>query len=194
MTVLAVACARKEAPAGQTLTQEFWPTEAYGSEAGAAKKVVLSSFETGRLDDQASSFRAGFRAERFAARPLSAPRVESGVVITDWLDTPVDLDADAFREDWNKYLDEFEEILPTEVHTWEVQLRPGPNGEPSTGFSIGYRECCAGARDDLGDRQRERPTRGHLATKGGQLPVETIQLLGHQASLLAMDVDKAIGF
>lgn len=125
-----LACSREATPAGETLTQEFWPTEAYGSEAGATKKIVLSSLETGRLEEQASGFLVDFRGESFAARPLSPPRIESGVVISDWIHQPAELEAPAFRKDWNAYLAEFAEILTTEVHTWEVQLNPGPGGEP----------------------------------------------------------------
>ncbi len=124
-------CSRSGTPAGETLSQEFWPTETWGSDAGAAKKVMLSSWEAGGLDeDGAAAFLPGFRGERFSGRQHSERRVESGVVLLDWGPAPSDLDPAAFRAAWNDYLAEFEEILTTEVHTWEVQLRPGPDGEP----------------------------------------------------------------
>ncbi len=125
------ACSRPGAPAGETLTQEFWPTETWGSEAGSTKKVILASYEAGGLGEEgAASFLPGFRGERFAGREHSSRRVGSGVLLLDWAAAPADLDAAAFRAAWNDYLAEFEEILTTEVHTWEVQLRPGPAGEP----------------------------------------------------------------
>ncbi len=127
----ALACSGPESPAGVTLTTEFWPTETYSSEAGSTKKVVLSSFEAGALgEESAGSFLEAFQGEDFSGRRLAPPRVETGVVILDWLEVPADLGAEPFRAAWNDYLAEFAEILSTEVHTWEVQLRPGPAGEP----------------------------------------------------------------
>ncbi|MFQ5526692.1 MAG: FG-GAP repeat domain-containing protein [Thermoanaerobaculia bacterium] len=128
--LLAAACAGPETPAGETLTQEFWPTEIYSSEAGSTKKVLLSSFADGPLSEESGSvFLPEFRGEAFGGRPVSKPRVESGVIFTDWLESPAGLGPTAFRESWNRYLAEFAEVLTTEVHTWEVQLRPGPNAE-----------------------------------------------------------------
>jgi hypothetical protein len=127
----ALACAKPSAPAGETLTQEFWPTETYGSEAGSTKDVILASYQAGGLETAATeNFLPDFRAEGFAARARTAPRVSSGVVIADWLAAPAELDGQSFVANWNDYLAEFEEILTTEVHTWEVQLRSGPQGEP----------------------------------------------------------------
>ncbi len=116
---------------GETLTAEFWPTETYGSEASDTKNVIVATYTSGTLEPSAlTSFEAEFRGEAFGRRPLAAPRIESGVEIRDWLDLESDLSAEAFRESWNRYLAEFEEILTVEKHTWEVQLRPGPAGEP----------------------------------------------------------------
>jgi len=131
VAVLWVACAGPEAPAGETLTEDFWPTEVYSGEAGPTKQVILSSFGEGKLaGDATESFATGFRGEDFAARPRAAPRIGSGVVLSDWRDVPADLDSESFSARWDAYLAEFDEILETEVHTWEVQLREGPAGEP----------------------------------------------------------------
>ena len=119
------------ATAGETLTAEFWPTETYGSEASGAKNVIVGTYTSGALESSAlASFQADFRGEAFGNRSLSPPRIESGVEIRTWLDSESDLEAEAFRVSWNEYLAEFEEILTVEKHTWEVQLRPGPDGEP----------------------------------------------------------------
>ena len=129
--LVSAACGSPKSPSGQTLTEEYWPTEAYSSEAGATKKVVLASLEAGLLAaDAAEVFLPEFRGEDFASRKTSAARTGTGISLRDWLEASADLDAETFRRRWNEYLSEFEEILETEVHTWEVQLREGPAGEP----------------------------------------------------------------
>ena len=98
VAALSVSCGGPEAPVGETLTQEFWPTETYGSEAGSTKDVILSSYQAGKLDATAvASFLPDFRAEGFAARARQAPRVGSGVSLADWLETPSELDGAGFR-------------------------------------------------------------------------------------------------
>jgi hypothetical protein len=129
--ILVSACSSPDTPAGETLTQEFWPTETYSGEAGSTKKVVLSSYLDGTLaEDSLAVFIDGFKGEDFTNRSAGSVRVGTGVTLSDWLDVPADLDSQSFRRQWNAYLGEFAEILETEVHTWEVQLREGPNGEP----------------------------------------------------------------
>ena len=91
----------------------------------------MGTYTSGSLESSAlASFQADFRGEAFGNRPLSPPRIESGVEIRTWLDLEANLEAEPFRVSWNEYLAEFEEILTVEKHTWEVQLRPGPDGEP----------------------------------------------------------------
>ena len=119
-------------PSVDTLAEGSWPTEALSSEAGSTKKLLFSSIEAGNLaaETAAEAFADDFRGEDFHQRPASQTRVESGIRLADWRETEATLDAGAFRERWNAWLESLGEVQTVEVHTWEIQLRPQPGGLP----------------------------------------------------------------
>ncbi len=136
MPLILTACAAPEPgtgdPAVDTLGEGSWPTESFNGEAGPTKKQLLASIEGGGLDAEtaAAILADGFRGEDFLDRPSETSRIESGIALAEWRDVPAELDADAFRESWNAYLAGLGEVQSVEVHTWEIQLRPQPNGSP----------------------------------------------------------------
>lgn len=105
-----------------------WPTELYNGEAGPAKRGVLDGIRSGALPEEIA-FAEGFRGEDFSARPLRDERPASHLRIGDWEPRDAGLDEAAFRERFDAYLAEFQEIEHLESHTWEIQLRPGPEGQ-----------------------------------------------------------------
>ena len=134
LAVLVAACAGDQPPADpstDTLAEGSWPTEAFSSEAGSTKKLLLGSIEAGALDAEtaAAAFAEGFRGEDFL-EPPGRTRVESGIQLADWQEREATLDAAAFRERWNAWLAALGEVQTLEVHTWEIQLRPRENGLP----------------------------------------------------------------
>ncbi len=135
LMALFAACAGEpppDDPAVDTLAEGSWPTEALSSEAGPTKKLLLGSIEAGGLsaESAAQAFADDFRGEDFHQRPASRPRIESGIHLADWQETPAALDAAAFRERWNAWLAELGEVQSVETHTWEIQLRPQAGGLP----------------------------------------------------------------
>jgi len=135
LLLLLAACTGEERatdPEVDTLAEGSWPTESFNGEAGPTKKLLLGSIQGGALDAETAAeiFADEFRGEDFHQRPRASSRVESGITLAEWSDTPAELDAEAFRESWNAYLEELGEVESVEVHTWEIQLRPQANGEP----------------------------------------------------------------
>ncbi len=135
LATLLIACAGEAPtadPSTDTLAEGSWPTEAFSSEAGSTKKLLLGSIEAGGLSAEAATqaFADDFRGEDFHQRPASASRIESGIHLADWQETEASLDATAFRERWNDWLTALGEVQTVEVHTWEIQLRPQASGLP----------------------------------------------------------------
>ncbi|MEE8524706.1 MAG: VCBS repeat-containing protein [Thermoanaerobaculia bacterium] len=132
--ILASACSgsggSESEPAADTLDAGAWPTETLSSAASATKKRLLSSIEEGSLDAEAARqiFTADFRGEDFHQRPRATSRIESGISLAEWADTPADLEAESFRQRWNAWLEELGEVQSLEAHTWEIQLRPQTAG------------------------------------------------------------------
>ncbi len=128
LAALVSGCADEPPPADptvDTLAEGSWPTESLNGEAGASKSRLLDSIGAGGLDAAALEvFADGFRGEDFHRRATSPPRVESGIVLTEWAEAEAGLDAETFRRSWNAYLKELGEIESVEIHTWEIQLRP----------------------------------------------------------------------
>lgn len=104
-----------------------WPTELYSSEAGPAKKIVLGALaEHSPVPFEALAwFTDDFRGEAFAARETDDAGTQSGIRLAAWKERPPELDAAAFVDSLNRYLDEFAAVTAYENHTWELQLIEG---------------------------------------------------------------------
>lgn len=130
--LLGVACGSPEAPipSTDTLASEAWPTEVLASASGKTRGALRGSWQAGRLDDgvAAGLFTPDFRGEDFAERPAASTTVRSGLEISHWAERPASLDAAAFVERWNLYLEALGTVETVESHTWEVQLRPRDDG------------------------------------------------------------------
>ena len=107
-----------------------WPTEAYNGEAGATKKLIYNAIKDLKPlgDEAAAAMAADFKGEDLAARPKAEEWEQSGIALALWADEPADLDGEAFRAAFNRYLAEYASIDAVEVHTWELHLPEAPAG------------------------------------------------------------------
>ena len=119
-------------PSVDVLSERAWPTEVFNAQASRVKKALLESLEAGRLEGAVAAriFTDDFRGEDFYARPTAEPEIHGGLKFTVWSAVPADLDREGFRKRWNDYLGEWAELQTLETHTWEIQLRPQPDGRP----------------------------------------------------------------
>ncbi len=111
-------------------TGTTWPTEQLNGEAGAVKSLLFESIESGHLEAATaeqifvSSFRGeNFQGEDFYLHPGDTGRIESGISLSSWGESPANLGSTAFLERWNAYLQDLGDVETLEVHTWEIQLR-----------------------------------------------------------------------
>ena len=108
-----------------------WPTEIYNGEAGPAKKVLYDAITslTPLGPEAAQSLTADFRGEDLAARSFDKEWQQTDIALADWAERPADLGGADFVAAFNRYLAEYTRIDVVEVHTWELQLPPPPEGK-----------------------------------------------------------------